>query len=80
MAMCPLCNGFEAYESRCESCGSMMMDGGKLTDYLDNYSAYLDIDMLKLVDGDLTSLNENVCIHIFTCQGCQQDMILPVKE
>jgi hypothetical protein len=80
MAMCPLCTGFKAYESRCSSCGSMMMDGGKVTDFLDDYSPYLDIDMLKMVDGDMTSLTENVCIHVVSCPTCQHDLILAVKE
>ncbi|MGM0837757.1 MAG: hypothetical protein ACQEV7_16500 [Bacillota bacterium] len=80
MAICPLCNGFEAYESRCSSCGGMMMDGGKATDFLDDYSAYMDIDLLKLVDGDLTSLSENICIHVISCSNCHHDLILAVKE
>jgi len=57
-----------------------MMDGGKVTDFLDDYSAYMDIDVLKLVDGDLTSLTENVCIHVISCTICQQDLILAVNE
>lgn len=80
MAMCPLCNGFEAYESRCSSCGGLMMDGGKATDFLDDYNAYMDIDVLKLVDGDLTSLSENICIHVISCSNCHHDLILAVKE
>ncbi|MFE7061530.1 hypothetical protein ACFVAD_05125 [Sutcliffiella sp. NPDC057660] len=80
MAMCPLCNGFKEFESQCSSCGGMMMDGGKVTDFLDDYSAYMDIDVLKLVDGDLTSLTENVCIHVISCTSCQQDLILAVNE
>ncbi|MCA1321262.1 hypothetical protein LC085_15175 [Bacillus tianshenii] len=80
MAMCPLCNGFEAYETQCASCGSLMLDGGKATDFLDDYSAYMDIDVLKLVDGDLNSLVENICLHMFSCPHCQQDQMVAVKE
>ncbi|MTH54623.1 hypothetical protein GKZ89_14560 [Bacillus mangrovi] len=70
MEVCPLCNGFEEKEIRCPNCGIMMTDEGKTTDYLDEYSAYMEIDTMKLFDGALQSLEHKQCVHQFHCPGC----------
>ena len=80
MGMCPLCNGFDATQQTCTQCGSFLEEVGKVTDYLDDYSAYMDIDILKLVDGDNNSLETQECLHLFTCPVCQKDTVVTVKE
>ncbi len=80
MEICPLCNGFENYNGSCTSCGSMLVDTGKVTDYLDDYSAYMEINLLKMVDGDLNSLANQVCLHLFNCPACQIEQIIAIQE
>ncbi|KMJ57946.1 hypothetical protein AB685_14040 [Bacillus sp. LL01] len=80
MEICPLCNGFEDFKDSCTSCGSMLVDTGKVTDYLDDYSAYMEVNLLKMVDGDLNSLEGHVCVHLFSCPVCQKEQIIPIQE
>ncbi|WP_342515679.1 hypothetical protein [Sutcliffiella sp. FSL R7-0096] len=80
MEICPLCNGFENYTGLCASCGSVMIDTGKVTDYLDDYSAYMEINLLKLVDGDLNSLENHVCVHLISCAVCQNEQIISIQD
>lgn len=80
MGMCPLCNGFEKYEQHCSSCGTALVDGGKVTDFLDDYSAYMEIEVLKLVDGDVTSIENNICMHVISCPTCHHEQMIAIKE
>lgn len=80
MSMCPLCNGFREVKIFCEKCGKKMEDNGKSTDYLDDYSPYLDIDICKMVDGDHNSLEKHYCIHLFHCNDCQTDKNVVIQE
>ncbi|MDQ0232339.1 hypothetical protein [Metabacillus malikii] len=80
MDLCPLCNGFESSMIQCPNCQTMMEDKGKITDYLDDYSAYMDIDMMKLFDGNLTSLEDHTCSHYFYCTSCQHEEVNSIKE
>ncbi|MBH0228688.1 hypothetical protein [Halobacillus yeomjeoni] len=47
-----------------------MRDQGRVTDYLDDYSPYLDQKWTDLVDGDLDSSLTNECVHLFVCEDC----------
>lgn len=80
MEICPLCNGLEEYQGNCGSCGNMLMDTGKVTDYLDDYSAYMEINLLKLVDGDINSVENHVCLHLINCPVCQKEQIITIQE
>ncbi len=80
MGMCPLCNGFDATQQTCTQCGSVVEEVGKVTDFLDDYSAYMDIDVLKLVDGDMNSYENSDCLHLFNCPVCKKETIYTVKE
>ncbi|NLP49983.1 hypothetical protein [Bacillus sp. RO1] len=80
MEICPLCNGLEDYQGNCASCGSMVVDMGKVTDYLDDYSAYMEINLLKMVDGDINSLENHVCLHLFHCPVCQKEQVNSIQE
>lgn len=80
MDMCPLCNGLEMRVIECPNCQTIMEDRGKITDYLDDYSAYMDIDIMKLFDGTTNSLENHRCIHYFYCRGCQHEDTRAIKE
>ncbi|WP_078381586.1 hypothetical protein [Sutcliffiella halmapala] len=80
MGMCPLCNGFEKYEQSCSSCGDLLVDAGKVTDFLDDYSAYMEIELLKMVDGNVSSLDDNICMHVISCPTCDSEQMIAVKE
>jgi hypothetical protein len=60
--------------------GSIMEDKGKITDYLDDYSAYMDIDIMKLFDGNVNSLEGHQCIHYFYCPTCQHEETNAINE
>jgi hypothetical protein len=78
--ICPLCNSLKEIEVHCPNCQMPMKDYGKVADYFDQYSAYENIDTLKLVDGDRNSLKNNVCWHIYACSRCLYETTVPVKE
>jgi len=48
----------------------MLVDKGKVTDFLDDYSAYEDIDTLQQVDG---IKGHTSCVHYFYCESCKWD-------
>lgn len=80
MDLCPLCNGLETREIQCLNCKTIMEDKGKITDYLDDYSAYMDIDIMKLFDGNIHSLVEHQCMHYFYCPVCQHQQTNAINE
>jgi hypothetical protein len=79
MGICPLCNGLSEIHPKCQ-CGSEMADSGKVMDYYDEYSAYMEIDQLKLEDGYPDSLSKGKCPHLFTCSSCAKDQVILVDE
>jgi hypothetical protein len=79
LGFCPLCNGFREVQKEC-LCGSQMVDSGRVMDYYDDYSAYMDIDQLKLEDGYRNSFLTNKCPHLFTCPICAKDQVLFIDE
>lgn len=79
MGICPLCNGFKEIQINCQ-CGSKMVDSGREMDFYDDYSAYMEIDHLKLEDGYPNSFSSNQCPHLFTCVSCQRDQVLLIDE
>jgi len=78
--VCPLCNSLEEMQVVCEHCQIPMKDCGKIVDHLDQYSAYEDIDTLKLADGDEQSLKNGICLHVFVCPSCFLETTVPIKE
>lgn len=80
MHLCPLCNGLEERVIQCPNCKTVMEDKGKVTDYFDDYSAYMDIDMMKMYDGQLTSLEDHLCLHYFYCPSCQHQETNIIQE
>nr|WP_246187701.1 hypothetical protein [Ornithinibacillus caprae] len=80
MYFCPLCNGLESVTIECPNCNYNIDDQGKVTDYFDDYSAYMDIEMMKFFDGDRKSLEGHHCLHYFYCANCNHEEIKAVKE
>ncbi|MFC4322127.1 hypothetical protein [Litchfieldia salsa] len=80
MYICPLCNGFETADFHCVTCGQQLMDGGRVIDYFDDYSAYMEIDGMKQIDGFATTLSEHKCAHLFYCENCSLSEIKLIQE
>lgn len=78
--VCPLCNLLKKIQVICEQCQEPMEDCGKAIDYFDQYSAYENISTLKLADGDIESLKNNTCLHLFFCSACFVEKTIPVQE
>lgn len=80
MPMCPICNGFEEFSLKCNKCGEEMNESGRIMDYYDDYSAYMEIDHLKLEDGYPDTLSQHKCPHVYSCPTCLVEQIVFIKE
>jgi hypothetical protein len=80
MGECPLCNGFYSYSYICTSCMATMIDSGRYSDFFDDYSAYMEIDHLKLEDGFPTDEKIGECPHVFICPNCNHSEVIMIKE
>lgn len=80
MSICPVCNGLYEMSLMCANCGEPMIESGRLMDYYDNYSPYMDIDLMKLEDGYPDTYSGNKCPHLYRCPTCQHDHVLFIKE
>ncbi|WP_085506868.1 hypothetical protein [Thalassobacillus devorans] len=80
MVICPICNGIEEVEDRCPDCSNQMVDHGKIVDYLDDYSPYLEVMLTKMVDGDPDSATVQQCIHVIQCVECGKIMTKGIQE
>lgn len=78
--ICPLCNALESFPIQCPMCQNYLDDHGKVTDYVDAYSSYMDIDIMKLYDGDSESMENHHCVHYLYCTNCNHEEIKAVKE
>lgn len=79
MSYCKLCNGMSEIIYSCPQCNSDLVDVGRIYDYFDDYSAYMDIDLIKLVDGNPTSSKKNECVHLFKCEDCNVDLQVKIE-
>jgi hypothetical protein len=80
MNICPLCNGFYELHLYCTQCDGKLEEKGKVMDYFDDYSPYMEIDMMKQFDGYPTTLHEHMCAHLFYCPSCQNEEVRFIKE
>lgn len=80
MYICPLCNQLGHYEFECPTCEMLMEDRGRMMDYFDNYSAYLDIEGTKMVDGFLNDRKNHECPHVLYCLNCRKIKIQLISE
>ncbi|SFA80238.1 MULTISPECIES: hypothetical protein [unclassified Bacillus (in: firmicutes)] len=80
MNICPICNGLQELKIACDKCKSKMNDCGRIMDYYDDYSAYMEIDQLKLEDGYPDTNAQHKCPHLYSCMKCNQDQIVFITE
>lgn len=77
--ICPLCNGLQEIDRRCPKCGKEMLDGGRLQDFYEPYSPYLDDNLLSppklALDNSL-----GLCMHLIYCPRCGEDQRIIIKE
>jgi len=58
MNLCPACNGLTAAAPLCPICGIMLGDAGRIEEYLDPYSPYMEAG------------GTDTCTHFFECPQC----------
>ncbi|XJZ28085.1 hypothetical protein ACF5W4_04620 [Bacillota bacterium Lsc_1132] len=80
MPICPICNGLRGIPTFCQKCGSEMIERGRIMDYYDDYSPYMDIDLMKMEDGYPDSYKNHQCPHLCTCPKCLTDEVVLIKE
>ncbi|MBB4074839.1 hypothetical protein GGR02_002632 [Anoxybacillus voinovskiensis] len=51
-----------------------------MTDYFDDYSPYMEIDVMKQVDGYPMTRRNHECVHLFYCPYCQNEEVRFIKE
>lgn len=78
--VCPLCNGFLSLQLNCPHCSSKLIDFGKVTDYFDDYSPYMEIDDIKLTDGYKETTSQQYCPHLLKCLHCEIETVHLIKE
>jgi len=64
----------------CKTCGEVLGDMGKVSDYFDDYSAYMEIDQLKVENGYPSDLANHQCIHLFYCSTCHSEELKQIQE
>ena len=80
MSICPICNGLREVSLQCKQCGQQMLDSGRLMDFYDDYSPYMEIDLMKMEDGYSDTNSGHKCAHLYTCPACQKDEVIFIKE
>ena len=80
MGICPLCNGFEATLTKCPNCDNMMEDKGRVIDYFDDYSPYMEIEDMKKIDGYEQTFQAHRCAHLLYCNVCSYDQVVFIQE
>lgn len=80
MSVCPLCNGMSDESYQCSLCKGEMKDKGKMYDYYDDYSPYMEMDWNKLVDGIPDNAEKPECVHLLICPYCGNERELTVHH
>ncbi|MGC4378039.1 hypothetical protein WD019_13985 [Fictibacillus sp. Mic-4] len=80
MSLCPVCNQLHTIPFYCPDCGNEAEDQGKLSDYYDDYSPYIDIDGLKLENGFPADHENHQCPHLYYCSTCRQELVNFISE
>jgi len=80
LAICPLCNSFQAIEENCPKCGLPLDDSGKVSDFLDPYGHYNDEETVKMGDGYPHTAKDQICPHLLVCSHCGFDKVKFVQE
>lgn len=74
--ICPVCNGLEELEMNCEKCGGKMIDRGRIAEYYDNYSSYLEMSITEKIDG----VPWDKCVHLYACTSCNDDKRITIDK
>ncbi|MDF2854581.1 MAG: hypothetical protein K0Q87_432 [Neobacillus sp.] len=80
MPVCPVCNGLREVDLICSHCGEHMNESGRLMDYYDDYSPYMEIDLMKMEDGYQDTKSGHKCPHLYSCPSCQNDKVIFINE
>lgn len=80
MFVCPLCNAITQQHFSCPNCGQEMKDEGRVMDFFDDYSAYLDIEGMKLFNGYPDDQKNHLCPHVLSCSNCSKEIIHFIEE
>ena len=80
MYVCPICNQMEQRDEECPRCHHLMEDRGRIMDYFDDYSAYLDIEGMKQNNGYSNDARNHQCPHIFYCTHCYYNKVVLINE
>lgn len=75
MGACQVCNGLIEISILCPTCQVVLEDMGRVMDYYDDYSAYMEIDQLKLEDGFPTTYRNETCPHFYRCASCSHEEV-----
>lgn len=57
-----------------------MVDEGKLSDFFDDYSPYMEIELMRLEDGFPTNFKEGQCVHLLQCPECGRQETFTIQE
>ena len=60
--LCPICNGLQGLGKQCPNCNRLLVDGGKLQNYVGPYSPYME-----------SRIGEQ-CVHLLYCTDCGYDI------
>lgn len=80
MSICQVCNGLREILLVCPGCGGMMADNGKLMDFYDDYSPYMDVEIMKMEDGYPDTHSGHKCPHLYSCPQCHRSEVLLIQE
>ncbi|HBM80278.1 MAG: hypothetical protein QME45_14475 [Clostridiales bacterium] len=74
--LCPVCNGISECIIYCDECGNEMKNGGRIQDYYDDYSPYLNYNDTDIIDGE----PYGICQHIYICPACGRDKTVNIRK
>ncbi|WP_125152700.1 hypothetical protein [Clostridium rectalis] len=57
--VCPVCNDLKKFDYSCSKCGSLMINKGRVQEYMDSYGSEEPLDD-----------SENYCFHVYECREC----------
>lgn len=80
MSICPVCNGFSNINAICSYCGNKLIDEGRMSDYFDDYSPYMEIDLMRVEDGYSQNYQYGQCYHLLQCPSCGRQETYVVQE
>lgn len=80
MGICPLCNGFKSSLTNCPTCNQLLKDKGRVIDYFDDYSPYMEIEVMKRIDSYEQTWEGNLCAHLLYCDQCEAEHVVHIQE